>query len=62
MQWETVTMPTLVMYGQQTLPIFPAASHAIVEALPDARVLQIEAANHGWAPEVMAAVLAEFLR
>jgi len=61
MQWETVTMPTLVMYGQQTLPLFPTASRAIVDALPDARVLQIEAANHGWAPEVMAAVLAEFL-
>ena len=60
MQWETVTMPTLVMYGAQTLPLFPVASRAIAAALPHARVLEIEAANHGWRPEVMAAILAEF--
>ena len=60
MQWETVTVPTLVMHGAQTLPLFPVASRAIAEALPHARVLEIEAANHGWKPEVMAGLLAEF--
>jgi hypothetical protein len=37
------------------------AADSIVEALPDARKRVIQAANHGWEPEVMAAEIAAFL-
>jgi len=59
-QWNDVTMPVLVMFGEETLPIFPTAAKALVTALPNARQLKIAASNHGWRPEVMVAVLAEF--
>ncbi|MFB2596368.1 alpha/beta fold hydrolase [Herbiconiux sp. P17] len=61
-QWAAVTVPTLVMYGSETLPIFPPVTEALVAALPDARSSVVDAANHGWAPEVMAAELEAFLR
>ena len=58
--WSNVSMPTLVMVGERTLPIFPPAAAALVRALPNARQLTIAAQNHGWQPGVMASVLGEF--
>lgn len=61
-RWGSVKMPTLVLTGEQTLPIFPPAAEALVAALPNARHETIAAADHSWQPEVMTRVLAEFLR
>lgn len=59
-QWASVTMPTIVITGEETLPIFPPAADALVSALPHARRITIPASNHRWQPEVMVPVLAEF--
>jgi pimeloyl-ACP methyl ester carboxylesterase len=61
-QWAGVTQPTLVLLGEETLPIFPPAADALVAALPDARQRRIAAAGHGWQPEVMADAVEAFLR
>ena len=60
--WAEVTAPTLVLTGEQTLPMFPAVADALVATLPNASQRRIEAQNHGWSPEVMAAAIAGFLR
>ena len=59
--WAAITQPTVALIGAQTLPIMPLAADAIVAALPHAHKLTIQAANHGWAPEIMAAALGDFL-
>jgi pimeloyl-ACP methyl ester carboxylesterase len=59
--WRNVTQPTLVLVGEQTLPIMHSAADSIVGALPDARKRVIPAANHSWEPDVMAAEIAQFL-
>ena len=58
--WSNVAMPTLVLVGERTLPLFPPAAAALVRALPRARQITIAAQDHGWRPEVMASVLGEF--
>ena len=58
--WSNVSMPTLVLVGERTLPLFPPAAAALVRALPRARQITIAAQDHGWRPEVMASVLGEF--
>jgi pimeloyl-ACP methyl ester carboxylesterase len=59
-QWAAVTVPTLVIVGEETLPIFPPAADALVAALPRARQIRVPAANHSWELDAMATVLAEF--
>ncbi|HEX2130207.1 MAG TPA: alpha/beta hydrolase [Actinophytocola sp.] len=61
-RWASVEVPTLVLTGAQTLPIFPPAAEALAQALPDARRETISASGHGWEPAVMAAALTSFLR
>lgn len=61
-QWAAVTMPTIVLVGEETQPIFPPAAAAIVAALPQATQKRIDARNHGWEPQVMARELSGFLR
>jgi pimeloyl-ACP methyl ester carboxylesterase len=60
-QWASVAQPVLAMVGEQTQPIFPPAAAALAEALPNARSVEIDAANHSVRPEVMAALLGGFL-
>jgi len=60
--WGSVAAPVQVIVGEQTLPMFPDVSDALVAALPNASQRRIAAANHSWEPEVMAAAIAEFLR
>jgi len=60
--WDSVSAPVQVIVGEQTLPMFPVVSDALVAALPNASQRRIEAANHSWEPGVMAAAIAEFLR
>jgi len=61
-QWAAVTMPTLVIIGEQTLPNFPPVAEALVAALPNAAQHRIDAANHDWEPGIMADAIAGFLR
>lgn len=58
--WASVTQPTLVLLGEETLPFMPSAADSIVRALPNARVRRIAAADHQWDPATMTPVLAEF--
>jgi pimeloyl-ACP methyl ester carboxylesterase len=58
--WAGVTQPTLVLIGEETLPIMPRAAQSIVRSLPRARLERIPAASHSWDPAVMAPVLAAF--
>ena len=60
-QWASVTQPVIAMVGRQSVPIFPPAAKALAAALPDARHVVIDAANHSVKPEVMAAILGGFL-
>lgn len=56
-----IEQPTLVMSGQQPLPLFTAAADALVAAMPDARAQTVKGTNHGWDNEAMTATLVEFL-
>lgn len=59
--WSAVSQPTMMIIGEQTLPIMLAAADSIVESLPNARKMTISASEHSWSPAVMASALAEFL-
>ncbi|WP_154606363.1 alpha/beta fold hydrolase [Arthrobacter sp. AQ5-05] len=59
--WKSITVPTLALVGEQTLPIMPPAADSIAAHLLHARRESIPAANHSWEPEVMAARIAAFL-
>jgi pimeloyl-ACP methyl ester carboxylesterase len=58
--FRDVTQPVLVLVGSETLPIMPPAARAVVAALPNATLQEIDAADHRWTPEVMVPVLAGF--
>lgn len=60
-EWAAITVPTIVLLGEETQPIFPPAAEAVVATLPNASSRRIDARNHGWEPEVMAAEISEFL-
>jgi pimeloyl-ACP methyl ester carboxylesterase len=64
-QWESVTMPTLVMCGagKETPAFFVHAAQAVAAALPDARLVQRRGLGHTKAlnAPVIAATLTEFL-
>jgi pimeloyl-ACP methyl ester carboxylesterase len=59
--WAKVTVPTIVLLGDETQPIFPPAADAIVAVLPNASQRRIDARNHGWEPAVMAREITQFL-
>ena len=60
-QWASITQPVIALVGAETQPIFPPVAAALAEALPHARSVEIDAANHSVRPEVMAAILGGFL-
>ncbi len=55
-----VTIPTLVLYGNASMPFMPESARAIVDHLPDGRVRMLEGQSHDVAAEAIAPVLAEF--
>jgi pimeloyl-ACP methyl ester carboxylesterase len=59
--WGDVTAPTLVLVGEQTLPIMTSAAASIVASKPNAQTRTIPAADHSWEPRTMALAIAEFL-
>jgi pimeloyl-ACP methyl ester carboxylesterase len=56
-----VGQPTLVMAGEQPLPLFTEAAQALEAAMPDARAATVKGRNHGWDNDAMTATLSEFL-
>jgi pimeloyl-ACP methyl ester carboxylesterase len=60
-EWAAITVPTIVLLGEETQPIFPPAADAIVATLPNATSRRIDARNHGWEPPVMAGEITAFL-
>ena len=57
-----IRQPTLVLAGEDPLPLFTNAAEALVAAMPTARAETVKGRNHGWDNEAMTAALAEFLR
>ena len=60
-RWASVTVPTLVMDGDQSPAWARNSVAALVDVLPNAERRSLEGQDHGAAPEVLAPVLVEFL-
>ncbi|PJJ71973.1 pimeloyl-ACP methyl ester carboxylesterase [Diaminobutyricimonas aerilata] len=60
--WRNVTAPTLVLLGEETLPIFPPAADSIVANLPDARVERVPGSDHRWELTALVERVEGFLR
>ncbi len=60
-EWETVTCPTLVLYGEKTYPVLKHASGALADVLPNATLRELSGQNHNVAPSAIVPVLAEFV-
>jgi pimeloyl-ACP methyl ester carboxylesterase len=58
----SVQVPTQVLTGQETLPLFPAAAEALANAMPNARSATIAGAHHGWDTQALVAQLSGFVR
>jgi pimeloyl-ACP methyl ester carboxylesterase len=59
--WKNIPQPTIVLVGEQTVPIMHPAADSMAHALPNASKRIIPAANHGWEPELMAGEIATFI-
>ncbi len=59
--FSTITARTLVLVGEQTLPIMTPAAESIISTVPDAIFERIPAVNHSWEPAVFADRIARFL-
>jgi pimeloyl-ACP methyl ester carboxylesterase len=57
----TVTMPTLLIDGENSPPLLRNAARAVAEALPNGRRVTLAGQTHDISPDVTAAALAEFL-
>jgi pimeloyl-ACP methyl ester carboxylesterase len=59
-RWTSVTMPTLVMNGGETVMAFKHAARALTQLLPDTTYRELEGQEHGVEPDVLTPVLIEF--
>jgi hypothetical protein len=59
-RWSSVTVPTLVMDGDQSPGWARNSVRALTEALPNAERRSLEGQDHGAASDVLAPVLLEF--
>jgi pimeloyl-ACP methyl ester carboxylesterase len=60
--WQGITVPAVVLLGIRAFPFFHDAADSIVAALPDARQVTVEGADHGWAATDMADAIASCLK
>jgi pimeloyl-ACP methyl ester carboxylesterase len=60
-RWASVTVPTLVMDGDQSPAWARNSVASLARILPNAERRSLEGQDHGAAPEVLAPVLVEFL-
>lgn len=61
-RWADVTVPALVMHGNDTFPGMPSAARALGEVLPNATVREVEGQQHSAPASVLAAQLRAFDR
>jgi pimeloyl-ACP methyl ester carboxylesterase len=61
-RWAAVTMPTLVMDGDQSPAWARNSVRSLAEVLPNAERRTLQGQGHGAAPDVLAPILLEFLR
>ena len=59
-EWESVTMPTLVVTGAKSPAVLQQGSRALAEALPNAELRELEGVSHNVKMERLASVLADF--
>jgi len=59
---SAVTVPTIVIAGGASFPFMRETAQALAKALPDGQTRTLDGQEHNVAPEVLAPVLAEFLR
>lgn len=59
---STINVPTLVLAGTATAPFMIDAAHRIVKLLPNATFTELPDQHHAVPPEVLAPVVADFLR
>ncbi len=57
----TITIPALVVTGEQSPPFLRAAAHATAAALPDGRLAVLPGQSHDINPDVTVTAMAEFL-
>lgn len=60
-QWEAVTMPALVMYGDKSQTFFTHGAAATARALPNSQELVLAGANHNMKPAVVVPPITRFL-
>jgi pimeloyl-ACP methyl ester carboxylesterase len=61
-RWAAVTVPTLVLSGDQTFPGLPEAADAVAGALPNAQRRVLSGQDHGPSPEAVVPELIAFFR
>jgi pimeloyl-ACP methyl ester carboxylesterase len=59
---RAVTAPTLVLAGTASAPFMVGAAHRIVDVLPNATYVELPDQSHVVPPELVAPVVADFLR
>lgn len=59
-RWANVTMPTLVMVGENSEPFFHTGAQALVADLPDARFRVVVGQSHAVSAEALTPLLEEF--
>lgn len=57
---EQITIPTLVLTGEKTLPFIPPTADRLAQVIPGAQRKVIAGQSHQAAPEVVAPLLSEF--
>ena len=60
-EWQSVTCPTLVVYGGKTTAGLKHASKALAEVLPNATLRELSGQNHNVSPKKIVPVVAEFV-
>ncbi|HEU4998371.1 MAG TPA: alpha/beta fold hydrolase [Lapillicoccus sp.] len=56
-----IRQPTLVMSGENPLPLFTAAAETLERTMPAARARTVKGANHGWDDAAMTEALVELV-
>ena len=60
-RYAEVTLPVLVLVGEQTFPFLSPAAAALTDVLPKGELRQVPTADHTLTPEAVVPVLREFV-
>ena len=61
-RFADVTLPVLVLVGEQTFPFLPPAAAALADVLPNGELRQVPTADHTLTPEAAVPALRELVR